>query len=199
MPFLCWWGKSWEESKFAAKLRSSVFVFCSLSSHKCWHSSFYVCLLMPTEQSLLITLMVFCPSFLLQLCLMWGCACSSAVCSKACWKGVWADVGYKPKCRYRATSAESAASHWCGNFGWRSVTKQLKWAKEKKAKGSNTWNWQLLAPWTDSNILRQGKAQILWLGILTSRVALITKGYLLFIYLLWCCCFARADPILWPV
>lgn len=37
-----------------------------------------------------VTLMFFCPSFLLQVCLMWGCAFNSAMCSKACWKGVWA-------------------------------------------------------------------------------------------------------------
>lgn len=124
------------------------------------------------------------------------------VCSKACWKGVWAGmVGYKLKCRYTATSAESAASHWCDNFGWRSVTKQLKWAKGRKAKGSNTWNWHLLAPWTDSNSPRRGKAQILCLGALTGQGPLDHQRIftVLSCCLLWCCCFASANPTLWPV
>lgn len=173
MPFWCWWEKSWEESKFAVKLRSCV---CLLYLFVIpWMLALIfpcVCSHMPQNKVAAqgVTLMVFCPSSLPQVCLMWGCAYNSAVCSKACWKEAWAGmVGYKLKCRHRATSAESAASHWCGNFGWRSVTKQLKWAKGRKAKGNNTWNWQLLALWTDSNSPRQGKAQILWLGALTGH------------------------------
>lgn len=174
----------------------------SLSSHVCWHSSFHVCLLMSTEQSSCSGshTSVFCPSFLPQVCLIWGCACNSAVCSKACWKGVWAGmVGCKLKCRYRATSAESAVSHWCGNFGLEECYQAAEVGKGGERQraivletDSCLLHGQILTPWDKGKPKFFGLA--LWSGSPWSPKDICCWSV---------CCdaagFASANPTLWPV
>lgn len=183
-----------------AEVRCLSFVVC-LSSHECWHSSFHVCA-------------CWCPQ--------------SRVCSgshtdgflpKLSAPGLSDVVLVIQLCAAKPAGRECELAWW--DINWNADTEPLllsllrvigvvilgggvlsgSWSGQKGERqraiilgtGSLLLCGQILTSWD------KGKPKSFGLAFWPVGVALITKGYLLFICLLWCCCFASANLTLWPV